>query len=205
MLTDTPKQSSRKQRWWNLLLYSIMVLIVMGLLLLLHLVSVIQNSNHDPVKRRAMANRIVAFNSPQGYRLTSAVYAIHPRFFVLTREDNGQKIRVVQQRWWSRNRTPAQFRKRFDHPGQWVKKPGLGYDSILVEQFEQLESDGFSIPYLIGVLSSSQDSAERGYLACLHNPDTDESLLVFSSAPSETFNATEALDFTRDLAKEIGH
>jgi len=199
-----PVQRVRK-KWWNALLYSIMTGIVLALLLLLHLVAVIQDGNNNPLRRREMALKVVPFKIPAGYELTSAVYAIHPRFFVLTQEETGQKIRVMERRWWAKSRTPEEFVRRFGHPGRWIEKPGMGYTKILVEEAGTLQSPSPAspVPYVTGVLSSDSAGAEKGLLACLYNPNSDYSVFLFSSASAEVFCTTEALDLAKQIAASL--
>ena len=180
-----------------------MALIVLGLLWLLHLVSAIQSSNSDPYKRWEMANRVISFEVPQGYELTSALYSYHPRFFVLTQKESLQKIRVMRKPWWFKDRTPEEFESRFFHPGQWIRKPGLGYRSILVEQTGEVSKDDFKVPYVVGILASDQPDVEHAFIACLYQSSTDQSYTLFSSAPAEVFNITEVLDFTEQLAGKL--
>lgn len=179
--------------------------IVLALLLLLYLVAVIQDGNNNPLRRREMALKVVPFKLPAGYELTSAVYAIHPRFFVLTQEETGQKIRVMERRWWAKSRTPEEFSRRFAYPGRWIEKPGMGYDKILIEEAGTLQvpSPGRPVAYVTGVLSAESAGAEKGLLACLYNPNSDYSVFLFSSAPADVFNATEALVLAEQLAASL--
>jgi len=202
MLWPVPFPKAKQRRRWRVFVYALMVLIVVGLLFLLHLVSAIQSSQ-DMAKRVEMARRVVDFQLPTGYALTSALYTFHPRFFVLTHEETDQKIRVMERRGWARDRTPDQFQSRFGHPGQWIDRPGLGYRSILVERQGQLSPASGTVPYVVGLLGSGEQRAERGLVACLYNSSTDKSIYVFSSAAAEVFDPTQALRFIDSLAPNV--
>ena len=180
------------------MVYGLMVFIVLVLLLLLHLLSAIQDSR-DPKRRVELARKVVSFDLPEGYALTAALYAIHPHFFVLTNVETGQKIRVVERRWWARHRTPDQFQEKFGHPGRRVSQPGLGYRAIQVNRQGEIETSGLKVPFVAGVLEAPGAEIEQGLLACVYDPGRNKALWVFGSAPAEVFNPTEVLLLTASL------
>lgn len=186
---------------WNWALYAIMVFIVAGLLWLLYQLSAIQASQ-SPERRLEAARRLVAFQAPKGYLLTSALYTLHPRFFVLTRPETGQRIRVTERRWWAKARTPEEFREKFWHPGRWVEHPaGFGYSRLLVEATGELEADSLPVPYAIGTLDARRETPEeKALVACLYDAGEDRSIYVFATAPAEVFSPTEVIRFTSSLA-----
>ncbi len=201
MLIQPSGETRNRLKRWNWVLYSIMVFIVVGLSWLLYQLSAIQASQSFERRVKA-ARRLMAFELPEGYQLTSALYTLHPRFFVLTQRETGQRIRVSERRWWTRARTPEGFREKLWQPGQWVEKPaGFGYDKMLVEATGELDAGGLPVPYAIGTLPSNpEDSPERAVVACLYNERENKSIYVFASAPAEVFNTTEVIRFASSLA-----
>jgi len=173
---------------------------VLGLLLLLHLVGSIQDSR-SPQRRWELAHRLMDFQLPEDYELVSAIYAIHPHFFILNQPDTGQKIRVIERRWWAQSRTPEEFREKFWKPGQWIRRQplGFGYEAVLVEATGELQVGNLDIPYFIGTLMGGEEQRLRTFVACLYDVEKDRSILVFSSASDQVFSVTDALEFTRTL------
>ena len=187
------------QRWRNAGLYLLMVFIILGLLLILHVVDAMQDTQFGE-RRVEVAYKVSGFELPSGYELTTAIYAIHPHFFVLTNPGNQQKIRVYERRWWTKHRTPEGFKEKFFHPQESIRKPGLGFDSIVIEQTEIMKTQMGQIPYVTGQLfSSSGENNQDGLLACIYNDTTGKSIRVFASAPPEVFESTPALELIESL------
>lgn len=191
-----------RKRLANAVLYSVMALIVLGLILLLHLVSSIQDAR-SPSRRWELARRVIYFQLPESYELTSALYALHPHFFVLTHVETGQKIRVMERRWWTKVRTPEEFRKKFHRLNEWVDKPaGFGYPNMLVKSFGEVKAENTDIPYAIGLFGSKDRQHEEGLVACFYDPESRKSIFVMGTAPAGVFNATETLHFLTTLSFE---
>lgn len=201
MLIQPSGEIRERLKRWNWALYSIMVFIILGLLWLLYQLSAIQASQ-SPERRLEAARRLMVFQAPEGYVLSSALYTLHPRFFVLTRRGGGQRIRVSERRWWTKARTPEGFREKFWHPGEWVEHPaGFGYSRMLVEATGELEAGPLLVPYAIGLLSSNPETPrEKALVACLYHEGEDKSIYVFASAPAGVFDPTEVARFTSSLA-----
>ncbi len=195
-------RARRRPRWLTAVLYGGMVLVIFNLLIILNLLNRIQESK-DFKTRIKMAHQVSHFFPPEGYELTSALYTIHPRFFVLTHTDTGQKIRVMEKRWWFLTRTPEEFREKFWRPGQWVRKPGLGYRRILIEETGMANWAKGEFPYIVGTLGSGgKDESgpeDKGLVGCIYDATADKSLYLFSSAPASVFNVTHTLELAESM------
>jgi len=151
----------------------------------------------DPAKRSELAARLLDFEEPEGYRLTSAVHMAVSRFAVLSNGGNGQRIKISQNRFGG-DRKPDTFREIYFQIGRTIRRYRNlgGFDRITVSATGELEAGGHACPFVQGRL---EPGTQEGEVILVYCPHTDKSYTVVASAPSGAYSEAE----TRELLGSI--
>jgi len=175
---------------------------VLTLLALIYLAVGVTRGLDNPKTRRELAARLVHFEIPEGYRLSSAVYMAVSRFAVLLNDKTGQRIRISEPRLGAENR-PGGFLDTYGKVGSTVRRYRNlgGFDEIVIEATGEIVIGGHRCPFVKGVFLPGEEKGELFLLFC---PVTGKAYTIVASAPRGRYDPEETREWLATIRCHAG-
>jgi hypothetical protein len=143
----------------------------------------------NPEKRAELANQLLDFDIPEGYRLSAAVHMAVSRFAVLWNESHDQRIKISENRLGGVRR-PDDFRRMYFRVGKTVRRYRNlgGFDRIVIEATGEMNIAGHVCPFVGGRLEPGGQEGEVFLLFCA---PLGRSYTIVATAPAGMYEHEE--------------